>query len=163
MGDSAVAVTLTKNVSRGHWKDFLASTRISNIGGIYDYLAKAEGRKTKTYKFACTAPRLTTKGEKIIGPAEKCGLLADFFQNKLADASGHQRTVATGSGLATKQHHLQQGYREALETPHIPFRLVEVRKAIRNLAKGQSSWARWATSGGVQAFATPSAKALRLL
>ena len=69
-GSYEEAEHLTRNINREHWKEFLASTTTSDISGMYDYLAKAEGRKPKNYRYACAAPPVQLsrrKGNKTSG------------------------------------------------------------------------------------------------
>ena len=84
-GEYEEAEHLTRSINREHWKEYLASAKISDISGMYDYLAKAEGRKPQSYRFACTAPLTNSQGDKVIKAEDKCDLLADYFQDKLTE------------------------------------------------------------------------------
>ena len=124
--ESSEAEVLINSISREHWKEYLASTRISDLRRLYDYLAKAEGRKPRGHQFSCMAPLLNVKGERVMNPGDKCELLADYFQEKL--------TERTNKGLrkgARKGKNQPPGeYREVCNQEHELFREVEVRKAV---------------------------------
>ena len=89
--DTEVMDALTRKISRDHWKEFLSKTKISEIIEVFTYLAKAEGRKSKGFRFSCAAPLHTPEGGKSITTRDKCNVLADYFHAKLTGVASPTR------------------------------------------------------------------------
>ena len=137
-----------ENVTR-----WLASVSPMDTSAFFKYLAKEDGRKSKSTAYSCAAPLKDKQGERKFRDKEKCALLADFFEDKLKSPNAKSedltrcqpthKTVAPkaarprpAAGQKSQRH---RRYKRKMTGTHRKFEEVGVRKAINGLAKKKAA------------------------
>ena len=149
---------LLGHIQRDGWHRFLATISPGNTTGLYKLLRKKDGREPKTFRYPCAAP--LRKGDGYVARAQgKCGLLADYFMEKFTEpvetpASQGVETTQNDVGLQAGAKRKRERQRETSQMgartqehneeptqatmPFLPFRQVEMMKALRSMAKGKA-------------------------
>ena len=81
-GNSEVMAALVRQINRESWRDHLSTLRTSDTKAHFGFLAREDGRKPRVRSYSCSAPLQNSAGVRCFGDKVKCGLLADFFEQR---------------------------------------------------------------------------------
>ena len=131
---------LKNEISRNGWQKFLANTRPSNTASIYNYIAKADGRKAEIFKFACSDHLPGAEGNLEYREEPQCGLLADHFESRLSATEHKYRggQIPRSAELERVDNPRQSRGRRCDERKQFEeISLIEFVKAASELAAGR--------------------------
>ena len=99
---------LLRRIKTDGWRGFLAEVRPTELGKIYKYIQKADGRKPRTYTYPCAAP--LRKGEELYTTGQaKCDLLGQYFEERLGNPNFLSRYKAWREETQEKPRRQSQG------------------------------------------------------
>ena len=98
--DAPLTTQIMDRMSLDGWRDYLASTHPSNTSAFFRFLAKEDGRQFRQKLYSCMAPLKDSQGIRHFTMPQKCELMADHLQNKLASKQNepHQPQAAEEHG-----------------------------------------------------------------
>ena len=151
--DTPLATQIMDRMSRDGWRDYLANTHPSNVSAFFRFLAKEDGRQSRQKLFSCMAPLKDLQGVRHFTLSQKCKLMADFLQNKLAPKNEKSSQLGVDreseglrDGKLAKKKRVSKKLppklglrRKGIPTTFDKFSLMEVHKAVHGMSKRKAA------------------------